>query len=1374
MSKIHHMAGDREAGKHVIFIHGLGGNYRKTWSSGKEENVFWPAWLAENESDLCVWSVEYESKVAYFFDDAMSFKDRAANIAENLLIKKELKNGELILIGHSMGGLIIKQIIRIADDRKFLKGGANNLISRITGAAFIGTPHTGSDLSTIGNMLPVRLLMSLIKLSPSAATLYLFRNNPDLRELNVWFRDWERQNKISTLSLGESFKTGFKGWIVKPDSADAGLTAHLIPVDKNHNSICKPDDQDDQVYQLIENFISQEKADRQTLWLRANVGKHYSGWSGYGNWTSLKSEAGYIIDEKVKFSDACSNQEKKFGAAGIIDSVRNRLRGAGASIRLVGLSGVGKTRFAQALFESETGLDPLSQESVFYTDTALDPDPVPAALLEKLVSSGVRAVLIVDNCGSDLHRTLTEQLGKVTGHVSLLTIEYDIREDLPVNTDVIVMETGSEELIKELIKRNYPYIGLNSVHKIADFSGGNARVAIALASAVGRDDDISRLKDRDLFSRLLNQSEAVGEGVKKSAEVLSLVYSFQVKAEKGNSEELDCLSRLSGIRYDDLLRSAKELERRGLAQTRSIWMAVLPHPIANWLAQLAMENISHAKIAEHINPRLTPRMFSSLTRRLGYLSSSAEARSYAQSLLAPEGLFETYIADLPVAKNSAYSQFFTLISNLAPIAQQETLDFLGRMAEKNGTFCTRENPAFITITRLLRSLAYESRNFNDSASMLYLFALSEKKDENNNSVLHILSSLFSAHLSGTHATPEQRISFIKERIENPRRDISIKLIGCMLQNGGFVSHLGFDFGSCIRDYGYYPEDYQELERWFLGILRFTDETVRMHPDWQTDMVKLLTSHLRGLWIIGIDSVRQALYDIIINNLDNKTSPVVWSAVSMVLKFDDEKNSLGAKDKLRELEAAASPDTFEKRIELLLFSNEHAFYGLEDRKKQDGTKKQGYEIAFENTATLADELLSKPREIIDEIISRCFTEKGNDFLMGEFSVRVSSKKNCRDYIFQKLKETLSEPDFSRLNMAFICGAISGLSREDRSMVDELLDEYVGNPLTLALYPALQLSVPLDENAVRRIKLHLSKEGVNASEYAGIANGQRHALLSDDNLIDLLTSLQSRKNGYNCVLDILDMRINYNSSVVYKPSDNIIRYSQGFICSLLRNISNENKYDQSHHLELLAKRVFKNASDEKHRELAEAIFFGFGQNIYSFELHKILRIVISENLTLVLSLLSPEEGKIDEEIAHALYFMLYNHPLEESELNSEEVLAWGEKDTDTRFRYLAELSVPVSQVEGVYTWTELAKSMLLRCNDVEAVLTVMVQKFRPRVTSGGWSAKMEEQRPLLTELQSSERAEISTAASRLLVQFDRDIQQEKERERREFSDREERFE
>jgi hypothetical protein len=167
-------------------------------------------------------------------------------------------------------------------------------------------------------------------------------------------------------------------------------------------------------------------------------------------------------------------------------------------------------------------------------------------------------------------------------------------------------------------------------------------------------------------------------------------------------------------------------------------------------------------------------------------------------------------------------------------------------------------------------------------------------------------------------------------------------------------------------------------------------------------------------------------------------------------------------------------------------------------------------------------------------------------------------------------------------------------------------------------------------------------------------------------------------------------------------------------------------------------------------------------------------MSENITLVLDLVSSNVGKMDNEISQALQYMLYSYPLEESEIDIEKILAWCEKDTDTRFKFIAQILVPYSKIESVYVWTELAKSMLLRCNDVEAVLAEMIEKFRPRMVFNAGAAKMEEMRPLLTELQSSGNADISTAATRVLVQFDMDIEYEKKRQRRELSSRQERFE
>jgi hypothetical protein len=65
-----------------------------------------------------------------------------------------------------------------------------------------------------------------------------------------------------------------------------------------------------------------------------------------------------------------------------------------------------------------------------------DPTPKPVAMASDLLAQGIRAILIVDNCGQELHRQLSEVCKASESHLSLLTIEFYIQDDLPEKTDV--------------------------------------------------------------------------------------------------------------------------------------------------------------------------------------------------------------------------------------------------------------------------------------------------------------------------------------------------------------------------------------------------------------------------------------------------------------------------------------------------------------------------------------------------------------------------------------------------------------------------------------------------------------------------------------------------------------------------------------------------------------------------------------------------------------------------------------------------------------------------------------------------------------------------------------------------------------------------
>ena len=74
--------------------------------------------------------------------------------------------------------LLIKQMLRIGEAEAHRNAQAASFMERVQKVAFLATPHTGADLAGWSDQLRV-----LVR--PSAATISLVRNDPNLRDLNL-------------------------------------------------------------------------------------------------------------------------------------------------------------------------------------------------------------------------------------------------------------------------------------------------------------------------------------------------------------------------------------------------------------------------------------------------------------------------------------------------------------------------------------------------------------------------------------------------------------------------------------------------------------------------------------------------------------------------------------------------------------------------------------------------------------------------------------------------------------------------------------------------------------------------------------------------------------------------------------------------------------------------------------------------------------------------------------------------------------------------------------------------------------------------------------------------------------------------------------
>lgn len=190
-------------------------------------------------------------------------------------------------------------------------------------------------------------------------------------------------------------------------------------------------------------------------------------------------------------------------------------------------------------------------------------DPSPRRMVADLVLARTRAIVMVDNCTPDTHRALAETCRAENSNVSLLTVEYDIRDDEPEGTDVFRLEPATEAVVERMLERRAPHLADPDRRRIAEIAGGNFRIALGLADTVERGRGLGTVTDAELFERLFRQRRPEDPSLSDAARALSLAYSFDGE-DASDESELARLATLVGQGPNDLYRAAAELEARGL------------------------------------------------------------------------------------------------------------------------------------------------------------------------------------------------------------------------------------------------------------------------------------------------------------------------------------------------------------------------------------------------------------------------------------------------------------------------------------------------------------------------------------------------------------------------------------------------------------------------------------------------------------------------------------------------------------------------------------------------------------------------------------------------------------------------------------------
>lgn len=949
----------------------------------------------------------------------------------------------------------------------------------------------------------------------------------------------------------------------------------------------------------------------------------------------------------------------------------------------------------------------------------------------------------------------------------MVTIEYDIREDDPEGTEVFKLEPSSGELIGKLVHQRFPDISDVDVGTIAEFSGGNARIAIALASRLEKNESLAGLTEEDLFQRLFLQRHAEDTSLYLAAQACALVYSFQGEPDAdSDADDLARLGSMVGMDANAMHRHVAELKGRNLVQSRSIWRALLPHAIANRMAALALRNIRYEIIEAAIITGAPDRLLKSFSRRLGYLHKSPEAVAIVSRWLAPGGV----LADI-----AGYDDLrMTVFKNIAPVAPEAVLSALeDAMLSDNGIGHLHHREDHI---RLLRSLAYDASLFGHSAALLSLLAEEGGKNTHANPPLDAFVSLFHIYLSGTHATAGQRLEAIKAGLSSDRpvqNFIALRALYAMLEATHFSSHYSFDFGARPRDYGFCPRMEEDILAWFSPALKFIEEEVISGTPHALPALGVLASQFRGLW--RVESIRGDLERMCQAVSERHFWREGWLALRLTINYDAEGAQPDVVSRLRELEKILRPKDLEQRVRAIVLSNRLTGIDTDDYEEfEEFDATAAGEGSEERLAALLRELghaVSEDNALFDRLLPGLLAGQGRIIYFGEGLAQRTGDPRA---MWEKIISTLKTMDKEKRHHPLLWGFLRGLGKDNSPLVEELLDFSLQDDFLFSWYPGLQTAVKIDGRGMARLMQSLDSPPAKAENYDDIRWNEDWITGAD--LGRLLQKIAAMPAGFGVVADKLDMRLFVDNRDKRAHAPEIVEVGRELMRAYVPTGRNDNEDRELQRVVCACLRAPEDAGIVRDiclrlKEAAES------NTTQPYAHDDLLQGLLKVHPVAALDGFFVG-GEDERKEGIGFFESLLQARKNPVDVVPKEALAqWCDQAPDIRYPIAASIISPFTgnrDEAGSRSWSETALYLLERAQDRLAIMRRYTYRFAPMSWSGSRAAIMESNARLLDDLLDHPLADVREFAASEKVRFagvvEAQRQAEAERGRRE----DERFE
>ena len=486
------------------------------------------------------------------------------------------------------------------------------------------------------------------------------------------------------------------------------------------------------------------------LWVQERVGLPSPGrFASWHQWRSRSEHAvPWVEDPRL---------------AEVFSAIRERVTQPGRLLRVVGLSGVGKSRLCLEAFGGAGG-DPAAKrplrDLVMYAVQSEVPDGALTAIVDQLADSGTRAVVVVDDCDPQSHDLLVGLVRRAGSRVSLVTIDDAIPSHL--GTDTVRIDEAAASVVETIVEDVAGMLSPLDRQRLARISAGFPVIPIRI-SETGATQLVDPRPDQLIDSFVVGRERRHADLLLRSATLLSAFRLLRVDPvntgwldpSQAQTTE-DCLTRIAALgrdlTWEDLYVATQRLTKRGVFKRRGGLGAIQPRPIAVRLAERQWEEWDPGKWDRVLSGDVG--LACVAAERLAHLNGTEIATEVAKHVCREGGPLDTGTVDAQRAE---------VLACLAEVDAEVVAEFIERILDGHPDPSLLGGSVRHCLLRALARIAFPAATFA-AAAHLMVRLLDVEDGTDGEHVARPFTALFPAISGATEADGIRRLRFLDEAV----------------------------------------------------------------------------------------------------------------------------------------------------------------------------------------------------------------------------------------------------------------------------------------------------------------------------------------------------------------------------------------------------------------------------------------------------------------------------------------------------------------------------------------------------------------------------------------------------------------------------------